>query len=455
MRKLNAEQIEASKPEYGITLVIAGAGTGKTSTMITKINNVISNNLAKPEEILILTFSRKAAEEIRERLILELGEAAEPGFAGTFHSFSLKLLRENREYYFKHMGIKQFPSVMEDNKKDIIIRDIIMENPENFLGMPASTVMKLSENINYLDKNTINKLKSCTLFDELINLKETYKTYKKNNSIIEFEDMIEHSTELLETYVDLRKKITEQYKYLFVDEFQDTSENNFQLLSLLLPENNKNLFMVGDDYQSIYKFRHSKVEYLINIKKFFPEAIIHKLTMNYRSRKEIVTLANKFIRLNKFRTSKKIISNKGKGGKVKYYRAAGMDHEANIINRIISSVGAGISPAHAMNDNPTIAIIYRNNYQGEFLKSKINNDQNIKLEFMTMHGSKGLEFDIVIIAGISDNIIPDRSTDIEEERRLFYVALTRAKEELHLLFHENIPDKLPQFIREIGYRKKY
>jgi DNA helicase-2/ATP-dependent DNA helicase PcrA len=445
MRKLNTEQIEASKPEYGITLVIAGAGTGKTSTMITKINNVISNNLAKPEEILILTFSRKAAGEIRERLISELGETAEPGFAGTFHSFSLKLLRENKGYYFKHIGIKQFPTIMEDANKGTIIKDIIMETPEKFLGLPASTVMKLSENINYLDKNTISKLKSCTLFDELINLKEIYKTYKINNSIIEFEDMIEHSAELLETYVDLRKEITEKYKYIFVDEFQDTSENNFQLLSLLLPEHDKNLFMVGDDYQSIYKFRHSKIEYIINIKNYFPEVKIHKLTMNYRSRREIVTLANKFIRLNKFRTSKKIISNKGKGGQVKYYRAVNMNHEANIIDKIISSI----------NNNVSIAIIYRNNYQGEFLKNKIINEQNRKLEFMTMHGSKGLEFDIVIITGISDNIIPDRSTDIEEERRLFYVALTRAKEELHLLFHENFPDKLPQFIREIGYRKKY
>ncbi|MCL1864684.1 MAG: ATP-dependent helicase [Spirochaetes bacterium] len=445
MRQLNREQTEAAKPEYGITLVIAGAGTGKTSTMITKIKNVISNSLANPEQILILTFSRKAAEEIRERLISELGKDAEPGFAGTFHSFSLKLLMENREYYFKHIGIKQFPTVMEDGRKGIIIRDIVMERCEKFLGLPASTVIKLSENINYLDKNTLNKLKSSSLFDEIINLKKIYNTYKRDNSFIEFEDMIEHSIELLQNYGSLRKKITEKYKYLFVDEFQDTSENNFQLLSLLLPEDDKNLFMVGDDYQSIYKFRHSKIEYIINIKKFFPAVKIHKLTMNYRSRKEIVTLANRFIKLNKFRTSKKIVSNKGKGGRVKYYKSVDMSNEADIITQIISSI----------NNNSSIAIIYRNNYQGEFLKNKINSDENKKLEFMTMHGSKGLEFDIVIIAGISDKIIPDRSTDIEEERRLFYVALTRAKEELHLIFYENIPDKLPRFIRELGYKKKY
>jgi superfamily I DNA/RNA helicase len=167
--------------------------------------------------------------------------------------------------------------------------------------------------------------------------------------------------------------------------------------------------------------------------------------MNYRSRKEIVTLANKFIRLNKFRTSKKIVSHKGQGGRVKYYRVMNMNHEADLIAQIIPLI----------NENSSIAVIYRNNYQGEFLKNRINCDQNRKLEFMTMHASKGLEFDIVIIAGISDKIIPDRSTDIEEERRLFYVALTRAKEELHLLYYENIPDKLPQFIRELGYRKKF
>jgi DNA helicase-2/ATP-dependent DNA helicase PcrA len=445
MKKLNKEQAEASKPEYGITLVIAGAGTGKTSTMITKIKNVISNNLAKPEQILILTFSRKAAQEIRERLVSELGNDAEPGFAGTFHSFSLKLLKENSKYYFKYMGIGMFPKVMEDEKKDSIIRDIIMEEPERFLGLPASTVMKLSENINYLDKNTVNKLKSGKLYDEIVNIKKRYTAYKKENSLIEFEDMIDHSTELLEEYIDLREKITEKYRYIFVDEFQDTSENNFRFLSLLLPEHDKNLFMVGDDYQSIYKFRHSRVEYIINIKNYFPEVKIHKLTMNYRSRKEIVTLANKFIRLNKFRTSKKIISNKGKGGRVKYYSADDMRHEADIITQIVSSAS----------NNLSVAVIYRNNYQGEFLQAKINNECAKRIEFMTMHGSKGLEFDIVIIAGISDNIIPDRSTDIEEERRLFYVALTRAKEELHLLFHENSPDSLPQFIRELGYKKKY
>jgi DNA helicase-4 len=202
--------------------------------------------------------------------------------------------------------------------------------------------------------------------------------------------------------------------------------------------------MVGDDFQSIYKFRHSRVEYIINAKKFFPGITIHKLTVNYRSHKEIITISNRFINLNKFRTSKKITSHRGKGGKVKLYNIEDMENEAQVLIKIISKVPG----------NYTIAVLYRNNYQGSFLKSRIESDNSGReIEFMTMHGSKGLEFDTVIIAGISDKIIPDKTSDIEEERRLFYVALTRAKKELHLLYYKNGPDELPRFIKEIGYKK--
>jgi superfamily I DNA/RNA helicase len=185
------------------------------------------------------------------------------------------------------------------------------------------------------------------------------------------------------------------------------------------------------------------VEYIINAKKFFPDITIHKLTVNYRSHKEIISISDKFIRLNKFRTSKKIRSHNGKGGIVRYRESADMHEEAEHIAGIICSSSQGLSAA----------VLYRNNYQGTFLKQKFEASASGRtVEFMTMHGSKGLEFDIVIIAGISDKIIPDRTTDIEEERRLFYVALTRAKKELHLLYHKNSRGELPRFIKETGYK---
>ncbi len=444
MSIINQQQLAASKPDGGINLVIAGAGTGKTSTMITKIHNILEHRIVRSDQILILTFSKKAALEIKERLSGKLNTDCEPGFAGTFHSFSLKLLKDQKEEYLKHRKIESFPTVIGKDEKESIMKELIMEKPERFLGLPANTVIKLAENIDHLDKNILQKLKSGPLFTEIIDIISKFENYKKEKLLLEFEDMINHSTELLETYPHVRTKITSMYRYIFVDEFQDTSENNFRLLSLLLPENNRNLFMVGDDFQSIYKFRHSRVEYIINAKKFFPGIIIHKLTVNYRSHKEIITISNRFINLNKFRTSKKITSYHGKGGKVKLYNIEDMENEAQVLLRIISRVPEKFS----------IAVLYRNNYQGSYLKSKMESDNSGReITFMTMHGSKGLEFDAVIIAGISDKIIPDKTSDIEEERRLFYVALTRAKKELHLLYYKNGPEELPRFIKEIGYKK--
>lgn len=445
MNRLNSKQIEASRPDRGISLVIAGAGTGKTSTMITKIRNVLEHSLVKPEEILILTFSKKAAGEIKERLSPGFNSNSEPGFAGTFHSFSLYLLKEYKEYYLKYREINHFPSVIDRDEKEQIMRKLIMDKPEKFLGLPADAVLKLSENIDHLDEKIIIKLKSGPLFDEICNVKILYEKYKKDKLLIEFEDMINHAADLLERNPFIKKSVNEKFRYIFVDEFQDTSENNFRFLSLLLPDADKNLFMVGDDFQSIYKFRHSRVDYIINAEKFFPEISIHKLTVNYRSKKEIITMSNRFIRMNKFRTSKKITSHSGKGGKVKFYNVEDMHNESELLIQIISSTP----------HNSTIAVLYRNNYQGEFLQKKFESENTERIvSFMTMHGSKGLEFDIVLIAGISDKIIPDKTSDIEEERRLFYVALTRAKNELHLLYYKNGPDQLPRFIREIGFRKK-
>ncbi len=444
MIELNKQQMIASNPNRGVSLIIAGAGTGKTSTMIKKIQNVIEHSIVKPEEILILTFSIKAAEDIRKKILTRLNPDDNIGFIGTFHSFSLKILKENSDIYLKHLGNNYFPLIIEKEEKERILKKLIMNKPERFLGFPVDTILNLSENLQHMDKNTINKLKSISLFTEISVLKESYANYKKKNNLIEFEDMIYHASEILEKYPALKLKMNNKYKYIFIDEYQDTSDNNFHLLSLLLPDKEKNLFLVGDDFQSIYKFRHSRVEYIVNAKKFFPEITQYKLTINYRSRKEIIKISNRFIQLNKFRTSKNISSYRGKGGKVKYHPVTDMHHEAEIIKEITASIPF----------TSTLAVLYRNNYQGDYLKNKLESVNRDKpIEFMTMHKSKGLEFDVVIIAGISDKIIPDSTSDIEEERRLFYVALTRARNELHLIFYKNSNNKMPRFVIETGHRK--
>lgn len=444
MQIINREQVEASRPDCGINLVLAGAGTGKTSTMINKIKNIIQNNIVKAENILILTFSKKAAVEIKERLTKETGSATDIGFSGTFHAFSLHLLVKFKTTYLQHKRFKSFPVIIEKNQKDDIIRQLIMGEPERFLGLPSDVVLHLLESLNYISERYKNKLKTSGLYNEICNLKIRFEEYKTINNLLEFEDIINHICEIIELYPNIQNEIISTFNYIFVDEFQDTSENNFRLLSLILSSrNNKNLFMVGDDYQSIYKFRYARIDYIINSRKFFPEIKIHKLTINYRSRKEIVSLADKFIKINRFRTSKKIKSYKGSGGKVLIYHALDIYHESEIIKKILLEEKSCL----------TLAILYRNNYQGAFLEKKLQfNDYAFNMKLMTMHSSKGLEFSTVIIAGICDKIIPDRTSDIEEERRLFYVAMTRAEEKLHLVYYKNNDGSMPKFMKETGFR---
>jgi len=443
MKQINKNQIKASIGSGGVSLVIAGAGTGKTTTMIRKIINCIEAGITSPDKIAVMTFSRKAAEEIRGR-IQESGCAMQGiGFAGTYHSFSLKLLKDYSSDYLRMKNTSSFPDLIIDEDKVNVMRDIVMRDPERFMGVPYDAVLSIAETIDRLPAYMMKKLKSSPLYNELLGVNKEYCNYKAAHNLIDYEDMINDASILLEENLELRNEINSIYTYIFVDEFQDTSDNNLRLLKTIVPDKCRNLFMVGDDFQSIYAFRGSRVRFLIKIKKYFPEAEIHKLTMNYRSRKEIVNLSNRFIRLNRFRTDKVIKSFRGKGGKIIFHKAENALSETGVISRILSKNSS-------INET---AILFRNNYQGEIIWKKITQDIHDNVELMTMHASKGLEFERVIIAGISDRIIPDRGSDIEEERRLFYVAMTRAKDELHLIYYKNKNGRLPRFIWELGYRE--
>ncbi|HOE19721.1 MAG TPA: ATP-dependent helicase, partial [Spirochaetota bacterium] len=274
------------------------------------------------------------------------------------------------------------------------------------------------------------------LYEKMIMIKEEYANYKRNHNYIDFDDMINISSKLLHENPLLRKKIHEQFKYIMVDEFQDTSENNFVLLKLLLPEENQNVFMVGDDWQSIYKFRNAKIEYIVNAKKYFNNLTVHSLNSNYRSKKEIVVLSNRLIAKNKFRSRRWIKAVRGSGGLIKFHKASSFAEEVTITASILGKY----------DNTHSIGVLYRNNWQGTSLQSQIQSYSNV--QFMTIHSAKGLEFDVVVLCGVKDRLLPDPYTDIEEERRLMYVALTRAKNCLHILYHCNYGNQKPQFVME-------
>lgn len=432
-------------PDGGVNLVIAGAGTGKTSTLIQKVLNIIDDGKFRPENILILTFNRRAAEEIKHRISLYIANDIEYITSATFHSFSYSLLQQNREFFIKNFNFSGFPTILDEDEKKSIHYDLIENSLDRFLGFPASVIYSLMDCIDRLDRPILKKLKRHGIIEGINDFRERYSDYKRSKGLIDFNDIINYTIELLEKNEDIRERTIQRYQYILVDEFQDTSESNFRLLKLLIKYDNPNIFLVGDDWQSIYSFRGARVEYIVKMKKFFPDVNIIKLRINYRSRKDIVSISNKLIKINRFKTKKRLKSFKGKGGGVYDYPVNGFMEELEKIKDIL---------LNRVGSSTDLAILYRNNWQGDYIVRNIQDIELIKSDrpqLMTIHSSKGLEFDTVIIAGVSDDIIPDALSDIEEERRLFYVALTRAKENLHIIHHLSDKGEGAKFAKEMGF----
>lgn len=436
MERLNSQQYRASRADGGVSLVIAGAGTGKTRTLVEKVRNVMGEPSMEGAEFLVLTFSRKAAEELRERIGGALRVTT-----GTFHSFCLGLLRDNADILDGMRGVTGLPRVVDDGERRSILRDLAMADLKRFLGLPARIACELLDVIDSIEGTARKRLEAAGLRRELELLRAEYVEYKRERNLIDYGDMIDLAAAMLERYSGVRDGVRARYRYVFVDEFQDVAPDNVRLLKLILPEDGGNLFAVGDDWQSIYGFRGARVEYIVRMRRHFPGARVFRLTVNYRSRREIVALSGAFIKRNRFRTRKRLRSHLGSGGRVRLYAVGTQEEEAEVVRGVLAAGG----------DGRTRAVLYRNNWQGRFLSRHGGiGEGRPGVHFMTMHASKGLEFDVVVVAGVADSIIPDSSSDIEEERRLLYVACTRAREELHVVVHLNERGEAARFGRELG-----
>ena len=446
--QLNRQQHNAVRSGSGVSLVIAGAGTGKTRTLVEKVCRIIRDRTVSPDEILITTFSRKAANELRER-IHSSGAAGRDITAGTFHSFCLQMLKEFASPFVNGNGFSRFPDIVDGERKIELYRELITPGLSRFKGIPREMILNCVGRLETMGSVDRNRLAEAGVLDNLLELRKSYGNYKIRNNLMDYDDMMDYGIELLEKHENVRKTVRERYRFLLVDEFQDTSPKNFRLLSYILPEEKRNLFVVGDDWQSIYGFRGARPEYTVGIRKFFPESVIYKLTVNYRSRKEIVDLSNRFICRNRKRTRKKLSSHRGRGGRVQGFIVRTRDEEYERIRHLLEG------ELQAAGD---VAILYRNNWQGEKIEKNILDGlsaaERDRVKPMTIHSSKGLEFRSVILCGISDRIIPDPSTPLEDERRLLYVALTRARERLYLICYEEKTGVMSRFAAELGFSEE-
>ena len=365
----NLSEIQKSAVVHknGPAMIIAGPGSGKTRVIANRVSYLISQHKVLPERILAVTFTNKAADEMRERCIALTNQ---PGVnISTFHSLCVSLLRE----YGTRINVEPNFSIYDDSDQLRLVKRILKDMNKD----PKKLPFKISTFFSEISVAKNNKLTSSeyitseqnnpdgALFSQTIY--EIYDRYEKAlrmaNSL-DFDDLLLKVVLLLENFQDVRDDIENRYQYLLVDEFQDT--NKLQLeISRKLTEKNKNIFVVGDPDQSIYSWRNAEPRNLLDFEKLFPESSIIKLDQNYRSTKSIIAVADKLISNNTERFKRELWTGNKDGNDAVLITARNPSSEAEFVTRELSYLtNKGISPEE-------IAVMYRVNSQSRSMEDKL------------------------------------------------------------------------------------
>ena len=344
---LNKSQLEAVKTTEGPVMVMAGAGSGKTKVLTTRISYLIGELGVPLDNILAVTFTNKAANEMKERISKILNINAKGMWVSTFHSFSSRLLRLEID---KMPPYTKYFNIIDDDDSLKIVKEIMKEMGDLYTS-PKEMRNLISKSKNFLDF----KIKDIDRKTEFHKVFDLYEARLKKDNLLDFDDLIIKTIELLTKFPNVLEKYQHKFQYILVDEFQDTNELQYKLMKLL-SQKHKNIFVVGDDFQSIYAFRGAKLE---NINKFQRDFIGTKLILleqNYRSTKEILNLANNVIINNPNQIKKTMFSENNFGSKPKIYSAySSYDEIMYVCDKIKELVLDGDS----YND---IAIMYRANH---------------------------------------------------------------------------------------------
>ena len=308
-KELNQAQLEAVKQKEGAILVIAGAGSGKTKTLTYRVARLIEDGV-NPKNILLLTFTKKASHEMLSRAAVLLDSRCEQVAGGTFHSFANIILRK----YSALLELQNnFTITDRTDSEDIInhIRANTIGKQEKRFPKKGTILDIYSKAVNKnipsdeIIQSEYKQFEHCT---EKINaIIREYAEYKRKNSILDYDDLLLYLRTLLETNPEVRKKLSSQYKYILVDEYQDTNTIQAQIIKLLASEHN-NVMAVGDDSQSIYSFRGANFKNILEFPQTFPNTKIIKLEQNYRSSQNILALANELLLKAKEKYTKNLFS---------------------------------------------------------------------------------------------------------------------------------------------------
>ena len=360
--ELNDRQKEAVLYNDGPLLIIAGAGAGKTKTLTTKIAFLIEEKDVSPYSILAITFTNKAAKEMKDRIHMQIGDLAKKLQVSTFHSFGLKLLREN----YETLGYDKNFVIMDSDDSLTVVKKIIKDmgyDPKIY--NPRAIRNKISSCKNEMMSPEAYERLAVSDYEKVV--KEVYEKYnvklQKNNSV-DFDDLLLLPIELFKKHPDVLKRYQDLYKYILIDEYQDTNEAQY-ILTKLLSEKNRLITCVGDDSQSIYSFRGANYKNILNFEKDYKDAKTILLEENYRSTSNILDAANQVIKNNKMRKDKNLWTSRGIGEKIKYYRAYNERDEAQYVIRKIKEL------TNRNVEYKDIAVLYRTNAQSRVLEEEM------------------------------------------------------------------------------------
>lgn len=467
---LDNEQMSIVLDESNYLLVTAGAGSGKTLTILGKINYLINYKKINKEDILCISFTKASSDSLKEKIKQEFNLDID---VYTFHKLSLQILKKNKIKYsiadqdtldniihefiyvdvlnnkkfmkivlnhfnIKYKNKKEYLKYIDNNKEIYLFEKLI----STFIHLFKCNGFNIKDFTKFKRKiNIFNYKKEKNFLILVLNIYLKYQKYLNDNKEIDFDDMIIKATNII-------NKTNLNYKYIIIDEYQDSSFVRFNLIKEIINKTNSKLMVVGDDFQSIYQFTGCDLSLFLDFKKYFDNSKIMKIQNTYRNSQELIDIAGSFIMKNKSQIKKDLKSNKHIDNPINivYYK--------NIRNTLIKLFDIiDISKPIMIlgrNNNDINMVIDNKLFILENNKVIYTKNKNIKMYYLTIHKSKGLESDNVIMINLEDKILgfPSKIEDDKllkfvsknkekypygEERRLFYVGLTRTKNKVYLL----------------------
>ncbi len=364
LQNLNPEQQEAVSHNQGPLLILAGAGSGKTTVLVSRTGRLIDEKLTTPERICVLTFTNKAAQELKSRVSKKLGGKADKVWSGTFHGFGLKFLKE----YWKEAGLPKKFGVIDGNDATAILKDL-MKELRAYEKSDLNLELLMSK-IAYIRQTGREEAQDQTIESAAsVVLAPKFMRRMRELGVVDFDELLLRPLKMMRENEKIRSKVQQRFDYVMVDEFQDTNATQMLLIDQLTSQH-RNIAVVGDDDQSIYGWRGAEIQNILGFPKRYENCRVIRLERNYRSSEKILSMANAIIATNKNRHTKVLKASLGQAGETPELFI--FENEEAEVDQVVAELQAFSEKGYRWRD---MAVLYRSNSQGGLVEGGLRRAQ--------------------------------------------------------------------------------